>query len=74
MDSLNENNLDPDFSTLAITINQKVTTTESYIPDFSPATFLAELGGSLGLWLGVGVVQILIRVYDILVWTKTNKR
>ena len=37
-------------------INQQVEVTESYIPEFSVSTFL---GGSLGLWLGVGVVQLL---------------
>ena len=40
-------------------INQKVEVTEFYIPEFSITTFLAELGGSLGLWLGVGAVQLL---------------
>ena len=40
-------------------INQQVEVTESYIPEFSVTTFLAGLGGSLGLWLGVGAVQLL---------------
>ena len=40
-------------------INQQVEVTESYIPEFSVSTFLAGLGGSVGLWLGVGVVQLL---------------
>ena len=74
MDSSNENNIHPDFSNLAISIDQRVATTESYIPQFSPATFLAELGGSLGLWLGVGVVQILSGVYKIMLWTQNIKR
>ena len=32
--------------------------TEYYYPEFSAVDFLSSLGGSLGLWLGVGVAQI----------------
>ena len=39
--------------------NEETTITESYIPEFSLATYFADLGGSLGLWLGVGAVQLL---------------
>ena len=53
-----ENFID-DFSGFGFYINQKVQVTESYIPDFSVTSFLAGLGGSLGLWLGVGAVQII---------------
>ena len=45
-----------DLSGLSIGFNQHV---KSFIPEFSVTTFLAGLGGSLGLWLGVGVVQLL---------------
>ena len=48
-----------DLSGLSIAFNQHVEVTESFIPEFSVTTFLAGLGGSLGLWLGVGVVQLL---------------
>ena len=70
MDSMNEN----ENSKLIFVINQKVRTKESYIPPFSPALFIADLGGSLGLWLGVGVVQILGGVYKIFLWAKNDKR
>ena len=43
--------------------------TESYIPEFSVSAFLAELGGSLGLWLGVGAVQLLSIGIGLLKWT-----
>ena len=47
------------YSVISFTFNQKVSVTESYIPEFSLSSFMAELGGSLGLWLGVGAVQLL---------------
>ena len=51
---------DENFSSLSFTLNQRVTVTESYIPAFSLTNFFTQLGGSLGLWLGVGTVQLLI--------------
>ena len=71
MDSLNENS-DSEDSYLIFAINQKVSTIESYNPPFSLPTFIADLGGSLGLWLGVGVVQIFGGVYKILLWMRTK--
>lgn len=46
-------------SMIVLTMNQEVTIYESFIPEFSISTFFADLGGSLGLWLGVGAVQLL---------------
>ena len=60
-------NFNSDESHLVLAIDQNVVTTESYIPNFSLATFIADLGGSLGLWLGVGVVQILKSAYELYV-------
>ena len=48
-----------DFTTLCLDIIQEVTVTESYYPEFSLASFFAEMGGSLGFWLGVGTMQLL---------------
>ena len=48
-----------DFSAFIFTINDQVEVTESYIPEFSISVFLGQLGGSLGLWLGVGAVQLI---------------
>ena len=55
-------------SVFALHINQEVTVTESYIPDFSFSVFIADLGGSLGLWLGVGAVQIISNGVDFVNW------
>ena len=44
---------------IVLTMNQEVTITESFIPEFSISSFFADIGGSLGLWLGVGAVQLL---------------
>lgn len=45
-------------TTFSIQIDQTVSVTEYYYPDFSIVDFLANLGGSLGLWLGLGVLQM----------------
>ena len=52
-------------SLITFTLNQKVEITESYIEKFSVASFFADLGGSLGLWLGVGAVQLLMNGFGI---------
>ena len=39
-------------------IDQTVDITEYFYPEFSISNFLSSVGGSLGLWLGIGVVQI----------------
>ena len=52
--------------------NDEVTITEYYVPEFSISTFVADLGGLLGLWLGVGAVQIFASGVDIMKWIWTN--
>ena len=66
-------NVNTNNSKLILVIDQKVRTIESYNPPFSLPTFIADLGGSLGLWLGVGIVQIIGGIYKILLWIKTKK-
>ena len=46
-------------SFIELTFDQTVVTTESFYPTFSFLTFLTLMGGALGLWLGMGVLQIL---------------
>ena len=67
-----QNRKDANFSVLSFTLNQKVTVTEFYIPEFSVANFFAQLGGSLGLWLGVGAVQLLIMGFQLVMDSGLN--
>ena len=61
---------DKTYSQFDLSINQEVTITRSYIPEFSVSTFIADLGGSLGLWLGVGAVQLLSSGLGLLTWIR----
>ena len=70
MRPLQSEGLFPVSGTISLSINQEVTVTESYIPEFSFANFMADLGGSLGLWLGVGAVQIITAGAAALTWIK----
>ena len=60
-------------SVIVLFLNPEVTVTESYIPEFSLSTFIADLGGSLGLWLGVGAVQIMSSGLAFVNWIKSKK-
>ena len=40
------------------TLDQTVTITEAYYPKFSLLDFLSKTGGAVGLWLGLGMVQL----------------
>ena len=40
------------------TFDQTVTITESFYPDFERTEFLSKTGGAVGLWLGLGLVQL----------------
>ena len=46
------------YTTIDITFNQKVVITESFYPSVNYADLLPKIGGSLGLWLGIGVIQL----------------
>ena len=46
-------------SRIDIVFYHKVDTTIRDFPTFNFASFLASLGGTLGLWLGLGILQLL---------------
>ena len=58
-DFLYEMQEDVAYSTIDITFSDKVEVTSWDYGAFNWAEMLASLGGSMGLWLGVGVVQLL---------------
>ena len=43
---------------ITIFFDQTVDVTEYYYPQFSLTDFLSNVGGCLGLWLGLGVIQM----------------
>ena len=46
-------------SRLDIVFSKKVTIALSSFPSFNLAMLLSEIGGSMGIWLGLGAVQII---------------
>ena len=54
------------YTRLFLTIDQQVTVTEYRYPIFSLTQFFADVGGSIGLWLGMGLLQIGIYLVDLL--------
>ena len=59
-------------STLDITIKQSVTVTEYFFPEFSVSLFLSSMGGALGLWLGLGVLQLATNIVTLATWIKSQ--
>ena len=50
---------DKNISSIVLTFNPIIQLKRLGFSEFNYSTFLADLGGSIGLWLGLGVVQIL---------------
>ena len=48
-----------DWTSLVFSFDPEVLVSVSQYPEFSWTSFFTDLGGSLGLWLGLGVSQIL---------------
>ena len=50
-----------DYTNLTVfdfTFDQTVTITETFYPKFKLQNFLSDTGGAVGLWLGLGMVQM----------------
>ena len=41
-----------------LTFDQSVVVTKTFYPSISVSKMFADLGGALGLWLGVGIIQM----------------
>ena len=55
---------------IGLKFDEMVTVTESFFPPASIPNFMAEIGGILGLWLGVGTLQIFLYAIKCLDFTK----
>ena len=56
------------FSEIDFTFLQKAEITESFYPEFSLEEFFTSMGGAMGLWLGLGVMQLLTQVVNVTKW------
>ena len=57
-------------TTVDITLDPTVTITESFYPGLSVTKLISSLGGSLGFWLGLGIIQLCQAALDTLAkWT-----
>ena len=48
-----------------LTLDQTVAITESFYSPLSWTKLFTDLGGSLGLWLGVGMTQLFVSLVNI---------
>ena len=51
---------------------QVVSVTEYFFPEFSFTEFLSSMGGAMGLWLGLGVLQLATTIESIFKWIKSS--
>ena len=61
-----------DFSRVDITISEQISITVTDFPKFNLAVFLSAFGGSMGMWLGLGVVQTIEMLINTLWRIKLN--
>ena len=53
-------------SNFGFDLDQTVSITESSFPSPSLTKLLSELGGSLGLWLGLGLLQLCFSLIELI--------
>ena len=56
---------------IGIKFDDTVSITESFYPPASIPNFMAEIGGILGLWLGVGTLQLFLHAFEIFGYIKS---
>ena len=56
---------------IMITFDQTVSITESFYPALSISELFSDMGGSIGLWLGVGLLQICYYLMDFIEYIKS---
>ena len=59
MNEFHKTSMKYNYSRVDIAFCDKVDMTIRDFPSFNLSSFLASLGGTLGLWLGLGILQIL---------------
>ena len=69
---ISKRKVDEDISSLDITFKQSITVKEYFYPQFSIPDFLSSMGGALGLWLGLGVLQLVTNVVNLASWIKSH--
>ena len=55
------------WSKFDITIEDTVMITELYYPTMTLSSFLSQVGGTIGLWLGMGAIQLFIYFNNLFV-------
>ena len=55
------------------TLDQTVTITEAFYPEFDLQEFLSNTGGAVGLWLGLGMVQLVQYIVTGALMFRSNK-
>ena len=55
---------------IMITFDQTVSITESFYPALSISELFSDMGGSIGLWLGVGLLNICDYAVDFIYYIK----